>query len=606
VRLTYFMLRDFSGAVQTGPVRTWRGWSVIQWLLCGLPVMVASMLSAETVAQGARVTLTVSAEGSQPFNYQWFKDGTSISGATSSSFTIAAATAGDKGTYTATVSNSVGSATSTPLSLDITQASNTTITTQPSAQTIPTGHIARFVAASSTGSGTWQVSTDNGATWRNLTDDGTYSGTNTGTLTVSGVTSAMSGYQYRYTSGSTSSSAVTLSVVSAVLSQPTGVAMSSSGSLVVADTTLNTISTVTTGGSLTVLAGSGGSAGTSDGSGSGARFNQPRGVAVDAAGNVYVADSANATIRKISSAGTVSTIAGSTSVRGNADGTSATFSSPTGVALDSAGNLYVTDSANHTVRKITPAGVVSTLAGGAGATGTADGAGTAARFNRPTGVAVDAAGNVFVADTSNNTIRKITPAGVVSTLAGLVGVAGASDGSGVDARFNQPAGLTIDGAGNLYVADAGNSAIRKVTPAGYVSTFAGLPTIAGLLDGRGLEAWFNQPQGLAVDSSGNVWVADTGNDMLRKVTSDGSVSTLSLTAAGSDSPTTAPSTPSTPAPSPSPAPSSGGGGGGGGGGAPSTWFLAALAALALMRLTWGGGTCAPRRFVRVRSARTNS
>src|SRR5262249_38304277 len=152
-------------------------------------------------------------------------------------------------------------------------------------------------------------------------------------------------------------------------------------------------------------------------------------------------DSANATIRKVTPAGDVTTFAGSASVRGNADGTSATFSSPASIALDAAGNLYVTDAAGHTLRKITPAGSVSTLAGGAGAAGNADGAGTSARFNRAIGVAVDRSGNIYVADSLNNTVRKVTAAGAVSTLAGLAGVSGSADGVGMDARFNQPAGL---------------------------------------------------------------------------------------------------------------------------------------------------------------------
>lgn len=571
----YAMPIVFRAASAPRPVR-----QLIWFLLLAL----APTLPAATVAQGTRVTLTVSAQGSQPFSYQWFKGSTKISGATSASLVFAAIALTDTGSYSASVSNSVGTTTSGSVDLEVIAGSAPTITSQPSAQTITVGHIARFVAASSTGTGSWQLSTDNGATWRNLSDDGTYSGTTTGTLTVSGVTSAMSGYQYRYTSGTTNSTAVTLRVVQAVLSQPIGIAVNASGSLVVADATLNTVSTVTTSGALTVLAGSAGSAGTSNGTGSGALFNQPRGVAVDGAGNLYVADSANATIRKITPAGGASTFAGSTTARGNADGSAATFSSPTGVAIDSSGNLYVTDATNHTVRKITPAGVVSTLAGGAGATGSTDGAGTSARFNHPTGVAVDRNGTVYVSDSSNNLIRKITAAGTVSTFAGLVGVSGSADGSGFDARFNQPAGLAIDGAGNLYVADAGNSAIRKITTSGAVSTFAGLPTISGLLDGTGPEAWFNQPSGLVVDGSGNLWVSDTGNATLRKVTSGGAVSTLTLSSTTSGGSEPQSPAPTIPAPAPVPSGSSGGGGGGGGGGAPSTWFFGALAVVVLVRL----------------------
>ena len=143
------------------------------------------------------------------------------------------------------------------------------------------------------------------------------------------------------------------------------------------------------------------------------------------------------------------------------------------MAVDSAGNVYVADTDNHTIRKITPSRVVRTLAGLAGSHGSADGTGSAARFNFPLGVAVDSAGNVYVADTDNYTIRKITPSGVVRTLAGLAGT-GSADGTGSAARFNFPQGVAVDSAGNVYVADTSNHTIRKITPSGVVSTFAGL------------------------------------------------------------------------------------------------------------------------------------
>src|ERR1035441_2064424 len=170
----------------------------------------------------------------------------------------------------------------------------------------------------------------------------------------------------------------------------------------------------------TTLAGHPGGSGTNDGTGSAARFSNPSGVAVDSAGNVLVADGANQTIRKVASTGVVTTLAGSPGAYGSADGTgsAARFWNPSGVAVDSAGNVFVADSQNGTIRKVTSAGVVTTLAGSAGAWGTADGTGSAARFNHPSGVAVDSTGNVFVADTWNDTIRKVTPAGVVTTLAG--------------------------------------------------------------------------------------------------------------------------------------------------------------------------------------------
>jgi len=216
----------------------------------------------------------------------------------------------------------------------------------------------------------------------------------------------------------------------------------------------------------TTLAGMAGSSGSANGTGSAARFNTPYGVAVDSAGNVYVADNGNHTIRKVSAAGVVTTLAGLAGSGGSADGTgsAARFSLPNGVAVDSAGNVYVADFNNHTIRKVTPAGVVTTLAGRAGSFGSADGTGGAARFIFPTDVAVDSAGNVYVADTGNYAIRKVTAAGVVTTLAGNAGVSGSADGAGSVARFYRPSDVVVDNAGNLYVADSGNNTIRKGVP----------------------------------------------------------------------------------------------------------------------------------------------
>ena len=184
--------------------------------------------------------------------------------------------------------------------------------------------------------------------------------------------------------------------------------------------------------SFTVFAGMPPPTGSRDGTGSDARFNNPMGIALDAAGNTYVADRNNATIRKISPAGVVTTFAGLAGVTGSADGigSAARFNQPVGLVLDVAGNVFVTDRADHTVRKITPAGAVTTVAGLAGTPESTDATGTAARFRTPNGIAVDGAGNVYVADTGNRTIRKITSAGIVTTLAGSTGLIGNTEGTG--------------------------------------------------------------------------------------------------------------------------------------------------------------------------------
>ncbi len=260
-----------------------------------------------------------------------------------------------------------------------------------------------------------------------------------------------------------------------------------------------------------------GSVGSVDGIGIAAKFSAPYGVAVDASGNIYVADTRNRKIRKITPAGVVTTFAGSGS-QGSTDGigTAASFYSPCGIAVDASGNVYVADNVGNKIRKITPAGVVSNF-------GNTD---VVESFYHPFAVAVDASGYVYVADTGNNKIRKITPTGGVTIFAGS-GSKGSIDGIGKVASFNNPTGLTLDAWGNVYVADSGNNKIRKITPAGVVSTFAGGDDINyGCSDGTGTAASFYAPCGLAVDASGYVYVADGPNNNIRKITPTGDVSTL--------------------------------------------------------------------------------
>lgn len=277
-------------------------------------------------------------------------------------------------------------------------------------------------------------------------------------------------------------------------------------------------------------------AGSTDGTGSAARFRFPQGVAVDSSGDVYVADAGNNAIRKITPAGVVTTFAGG--VWGSQDGTGigARFNLPSDLAIDHAGNIFVADMGNDTIREITPAGVVTTLAGMAGEVGSADGTASAARFKNPWAIAVDDAGNLYVADTGNNTIREITPGGVVTTVAGSAGQAGSANGTGSAARFKGPQGIAVDSVGNIYVADAENDTIRAITPGGVVTTLAGSPGEFGFADGTGSAARFAIPIGVAVDGNGNVYVGDSYGHAIRKIAPSGVVTTLAgkLGAAGSD------------------------------------------------------------------------
>ncbi|HSZ24538.1 MAG TPA: NHL repeat-containing protein [Cytophagaceae bacterium] len=297
---------------------------------------------------------------------------------------------------------------------------------------------------------------------------------------------------------------------------PNGLSVDALGNIYVGDVFNNMIRKITSNGVVTTVAGSG-SYGKLNGIGTAASFWFPYGVVVDDSDNIYVGDHNNNLIRKINSSGVVSTFAGTgTSGSTNGISTSASFFHCQGLAIDASGNLYIADTGNHLIRKITPTGIVSTVAGTAGVAGNTNGTGTAASFNYPSSIAIDASGNLYVADSFNNLIRKIDPSGVVTTLAGS-GAVGSTNAIGIAASFNQPSGVAIDASGNLYVADSYNNLIRKIDPLGAVTTLAGTGSI-GSTNGDATVASFNYPCSVAVDASGNVYVGDHSNNMIRKIT----------------------------------------------------------------------------------------
>lgn len=260
-----------------------------------------------------------------------------------------------------------------------------------------------------------------------------------------------------------------------------------------------------------------GTPGDADGEGLAATFQIPRGVRLDAAGNLYVTDAQNKLIRAISPSGFVSTVAGK--------GAGGTLSDPFDLVLDAAGNIYVTELTTHLVRKVTPTGVVSALAGTAGTAGWADANGTSAKFSQPSGIAFDPQGNLVVADSLGQRIRKIAPDLAVSTFAGS-GAQGSDDGTGTAATFSVPAGIAMDAAGNMFVTDFGSHVIRKITPQGVVTTPFGKRNTTGHADGKGNDATFSFPVGIAIDSSGSLYVGDSSNHVIRRITPDGMVRTL--------------------------------------------------------------------------------
>jgi len=420
----------------------------------------------------------------------------------------------------------------------------------------------------------WQRLPAGSEVWNYLVDNAAYSGTATTAMTIGVFTSDMSGDQFRCvaTSGGVSVAGPATSVVPpaagavvtvagvldnpgfadgpaarAQFNEPWGIVADAAGNIYVADSENDVIRKITPAGTVSTFAGISLDPGMADGVAGTGVLNLPEGLAIDAAGNLYVADTGNNAVRKIDPHGTITTVAGN-GVAGSADGTGAAgrFSAPRGIAVDAAGNLYVGDTGNNTVRRVSPVGVVTTLAGLAGAVGAVDGKGSAARFSAPRGVAVDAQGNVVVIDTGNSAVRKVAPDGTTVTFAGSLGYPGDQPGTGGQGRFLTPYGVAIDAAGNLYVTDEYADAVRKVDPQGVIRSFAGLPESIGFSDGSGASARLYGPWGVAVDPTGAVLVTDAENGLIRRIVAPvevavgpsnqtvaaGAAVTFSVTAAG--------------------------------------------------------------------------
>ncbi len=299
---------------------------------------------------------------------------------------------------------------------------------------------------------------------------------------------------------------------------PSGIAVDAGGTIYVADQYNHNIRKITPNGLVTTFAGTGIN-GNTNSTGTSASFQYPYGLAVDITGNIYVADTGNSKIRKITPEGVVSTFSGNGTIGStNGDPDLASFNLPTDVIVSAVGTVYVADHDNNKIRKITAAGVVSTLAGN-GAAGAVNGNSTAASFNGPFGVAVDENDNVYIAEPQNRKIRKITSAGDVTTVAGT-GSYGATDGDATVASFANPTDIAVDRMGNLYVADGSNHKIRKITPSGMVSTFAGTG-VQGATDGLLSNATFSFPSCITIDAEGSLFIGELGNDKIRKITTGG-------------------------------------------------------------------------------------
>jgi sugar lactone lactonase YvrE len=309
----------------------------------------------------------------------------------------------------------------------------------------------------------------------------------------------------------------------ALLSYPTGIATDTSGNLHIMDLGNNRVRMVNASdGNISTIAGTGAVGNSGDGVlATKATFNYPMGIAVDSSGNVYIADQNNAIIRRISTSGIINTVAGNGQFGysgENVQAVKATLLAPTGVAVDASGTMYIADSGNQRIRRVDPGGIITTIAGTGTAGFSGDGASAAAAtFSNPIAVALDASGAVYVADENNNRIRRFVVGGAVTTLAGTTTSVG-DGGQSPQAVLVSPTGAAVDSAGNLYIADKSANRIRKVTPSGTISTVAGNgQTGSSGNNGPATSAALNAPQGVAVDSAGNLYIADTSNNEIRRV-----------------------------------------------------------------------------------------
>lgn len=490
------------------------------------------------------MTFSVSASGTAPLTYQWYRNGIALPGSTTTSFTLdQAAGLNNQDKYSVRVGTTANSSSVTSDAASLTVKPGNGIDLVAGCATL----INRVVSIDGKGSaatlsfpsklasdkignvyvtdgfGIRKISPDGTVTTPyNLKTQGPIAVGPEGNVYVSGdVTTANSGIQKISPEG----------VVSTLVAGYTasGLAVDTTGNIYASDNG-NSIRKITPSGTVTVLAGSPGQAGSADGLGAAARFFGPRGLIVDPTGNIYVVDAGNQTVRKITPQGMVTTIAGTVGVWGTADGqgTAAQLLAPEDLASDLHGNIYIVEADG--VRKLGQDGTVTRVAGKAAVFGYIDGTPVSALFNRPQGIALDAAGNIFVADRLNQVVRRVNANGDVTTVAGREPIStyavcsGSNDGDGFTARFKAPEGITKDASGNLYVADSGNYTIRKITPAGAVSTIAGMAGAQGSGDGNGTNARFNAPRGMAINAAGNLYVADGSS--IRLITPTGNVSTI--------------------------------------------------------------------------------
>ena len=478
------------------------------------PPVIVSQPSSQTVIQGSNVIFTVgvSANSTTPLNYQWYFNAMALD-ATNATLALDNVQTDDAGNYYVIVTNSLGSVTSSIVTLTVFVPP--TITTQPANQTVVAGSSATFsVIATATGC-------DGPFTYQWL-----YNGAD-----ITSIITTMAG------NGSSGYSGDGGPAMNASLNTPSGIAMDASGNLYIADTWNCVIRKVAANGIITTVAGICNSWDYSGDSGpaTNASLMLPEGVAVDTSGNLYIADTENYVIRKVDTNGIITTVAGNGSSGYADDGgpaTNASLSWPYSVAVDTSGNLYIVDSDNDVIRKVDTNGIITTVAGNGNYDYSGDGSmATNASLAYPFGVAVDTSGNLYIVDSDNDVIRKVDTNGIITTVAGngSSGYAG-NGGPATNASLMLPEGVAVDTSGNLYIVDSDNDVIRKVDTNGIITTVAGNGSLGYSGDGGpATSASLKWPEGVAVDASDNLYIADTCNNVIREVNPlQGGTITLSI------------------------------------------------------------------------------